>query len=83
MTTKIQKWGNSYGVRFSKTVLDEKTELLNQEFEVVFEKKGIFLKPIKNKKYTLKELIKGMNSKNKHEALDWGSPVGKEILEEW
>lgn len=31
------------------------------------------------KKYTLKELLKGMTKKNIHSETDWGRPMGKEI----
>lgn len=42
-------------------------------------KKKLKLKP----EYTLQELLKGITKKNKHELIDWGPDVGKEILEPW
>jgi antitoxin component of MazEF toxin-antitoxin module len=40
-------------------------------------KKG---RTVRQRKYALKELLKGVTEENKHPAVDWGPPVGKEIL---
>ncbi len=43
----------------------------------------LVMKPKKQKEYTLKELLKGMTKKNRHEPVEWGPDVGNEILEAW
>jgi len=40
----------------------------------------LIVKPKIKKEYTLAELLKGMTPENRHELLDWGPDVGKEIL---
>jgi antitoxin component of MazEF toxin-antitoxin module len=40
-------------------------------------KKG---RTVRKRKYTLEQLLEGVTEENKHPAVDWGPPVGKEIL---
>ena len=35
---------------------------------------------VRKRKYTLAQLLKGVTEENKHRAVDWGAPVGKEVL---
>ena len=35
---------------------------------------------VRKRKYTLEQLLKGVSPENKHAAVDWGPPVGKEVL---
>jgi antitoxin MazE len=81
MTTKIQKWGNSLGIRLPKALIESTAFSLGTEVEV--EKKGseIILKVIKDKKPTLKEMLKGMTKANFEPLVDWGPPVGREIID--
>jgi antitoxin MazE len=81
MTTKIQKWGNSLGIRLPKALIESTAFSLGSEVEV--EKKGseIILKVIKDKKPTLKEMLKGMTKANFEPLVDWGPPVGREIID--
>ena len=81
MTTKIQKWGNSLGIRLPKVLIESTSFSLGSEVEV--EKKGsqIILKVVENKRPTLKDLLKGMTKANFEPMLDWGPDVGKEIIE--
>ena len=83
MTTKIQKWGNSLAVRIPKSIMQNSG--LVQGGEVVLELQNglLFVRPKKQKEYTLKELLKGMTKENRHEPVDWGPDVGNEILEAW
>jgi len=37
------------------------------------------IKPVKLKKYTLLDMVKGITPKNRHKEFDWGKPRGKEI----
>ena len=84
MITKIQKWGNSYGVRISKVLADEHGISLNREMEILFKKGSLILKPKKQEEYTLKELLNGITKDNTpdKEDIEWFTnmkPTGKEI----
>ena len=81
MKVKIQKWGNSLAVRIPKSFAVQ-TEI-EQDSIVdlsVFEG-NIIVKPEKRKpKYTLEELLEGVTEENLHGEIDFGKPVGKEML---
>ncbi len=80
MTTSIQKWGNSQGIRIPKHLLDslkwdtdEKITIKAQDNRIVIEQ----AEPKKHK--TLSELFDGYNGDYEPEEFDWGEPVGREI----
>ncbi len=35
---------------------------------------------VRKRKYTLKQLLEAVTEENRHSAVDWGPPVGKEVL---
>ncbi len=59
MKTKIQKWGNSQGIRFSKEILEKVHLIVGDEVEIVVQNKQTLVKAVseKRKKYKLKDLI--------------------------
>lgn len=79
MITKIKKWGNSFGIRLPKTIIEGLNLSENTELEILPTKEGIELKA-KTKKQTLKDLCDQINSENRHSEIEWGMPVGKEII---
>ena len=80
MLTKVQKWGNSQGLRFTKHILNEAQIEVGDEVEVLVQDGSIIVKPaVKVRgKYDLKELVAKMPKKYKPEEEDWGEPVGNE-----
>jgi antitoxin MazE len=78
MTTKIQKWGNSLGIRLPKAIIEDTPFCLGTE--VIINKKGseIILKPVK---HTLEEIMKTIDPRKIHRLVDWGPDVGNEIIE--
>lgn len=77
LKVRIQKWGNSLGVRIPQGIA--KTAGIKSDTEVEMEVKEttILLKPIK--KYSLESLISKISEKNLHKEIDTGSPIGNEI----
>lgn len=79
MEGKIQKWGNSNGVRIPKVYLDALN--LRTDDLVEIERKDdsiIIFKKIK-KEISLKERIANYNGPNLCEEFVWDEKVGKEI----
>ncbi|KGX91728.1 AbrB/MazE/SpoVT family DNA-binding domain-containing protein [Pontibacillus marinus] len=77
-STKVQKWGNSLGVRipnvFAKSIeIGEGTEV-----EMYVSDQKLTIQP-KNKKPTLEELLAQCKPENRHEEIDSGNK-GKELL---
>ena len=82
MLSRIQKWGNSQGLRFTKALLQEAQINVGDEVSVSVQKGRIIVEPATKVrgKYDLKELISKIPQDYQAEELDWGEPVGKE---EW
>lgn len=80
MVTKIQKWGNSQGLRVSREVLEQVHVAVGDAVEVSVKKGAILIQPIKQLrgKYSLRQLIAQMPKHYKPTAEEWGKPVGKE-----
>ncbi len=79
MVAKIQKWGNSLGIRIPKHLLDELEIEENASVEIVAKGNNILIYPIKKKAYSLKELMSAVTKNNLHTEIDDDAPVGKEV----
>ncbi len=77
MSVKIQKWGNSLGVRIPKTVIEKVN--LSENSEVVVESKNgtIVIFPAK-KEYSLDALLEQINKSNLHTEEEF-KPEGNEV----
>ena len=68
MTTTIQKWGNSQGIRIPKILLDTVEWGENEQIIIL----------VDNRK-NIKELFEDFEGKYEPIEMDWGEPVGEEI----
>ena len=82
MITKVQKWGNSQGLRFPKTVLEEAQINVGDEVNVTVQDGKIIIETVNRLRnaYDLRELVSKIPTDYRAEEVDWGAPVGKE---EW
>ena len=80
MLSKVQKWGNSQGLRFTKALLDEAQIKVGDEVKISVDKGRIIVEPATKVrgKYDLETLVSRMPKGYQTEELDWGSPVGRE-----
>jgi antitoxin component of MazEF toxin-antitoxin module len=83
-TSAIRKWGNGYGVLLPKRIVESSVFVGEGVVELVFSKSGATLRPQEKRRITLTNMIAGMPSKkdarkNKHDVIDFGADVGKEI----
>lgn len=78
MKARIKKWGNSAAVRIPAHVMRAARLNLSDVVDVREEAGRIVIEPVRLKMYDLGELLKGITSKNQHEAFDFGPVVGKE-----
>lgn len=78
MTTVVAKWGNSLAIRIPRSVAEQAqvTEGIAINFSV--EGNRIVITPQKRKKYTLDELLEGMNPDKFHPEFETGNAVGNE-----
>ena len=78
MNTKIQKFGNSLGVHIPKEIVKSLSLEKGSVIEITQEKKHIKIK-IVQKKETLEDLLAKITPENRHELIEFGDPVGREI----
>jgi antitoxin MazE len=80
MVTKVQKWGNSQGLRFTKEVLQEAQIDVGDEVEVSVRGGRIIVEPVSKVRgrYQLKDLVARIGKGQRAKEVDWGAPVGKE-----
>jgi len=82
MTTTIQKWGNSQGIRLPKVLLDRLFLSENDKVELVAENDSIILKKATRKRRankSLEERFKGYSGNYLCNECDWGEPLGNEV----
>ncbi len=81
MQTKIQKWGNSNGIRLPKIILDALNLSNNDELDIVIKDNNIVLSKTTTKRHvSLAERLEGNKTEYKFEEWDTGSTIGKEVL---
>ncbi len=79
MITKLQKWGNSLGLRIPKSFAAETQVEAGSTVDISVQDGGLVVRPIRRKKYTLSELLRRVSSKNLHDEIATGEPVGREV----
>lgn len=78
MQTKVQKWGNSLGVRIPRAFAAQARIRAGSAVDISLEKDGLRVRPIR-RRYSLGELLKKVNSLNRHGEVATGAPVGREV----
>ncbi len=78
-TQTISKWGNSLAVRIPAGAADSVGLSEGSEVEITVRAGALIVKPSRKRRYELMELIDQITPENRHELIDWGTPVGKEV----
>ena len=78
MQTKVQKWGNSLGLRIPKSFAEQAGVEAGSEVDLSVEDGELIVRPRRTPKYDLKDLLRGVTAKNVHKEVETGEPVGRE-----
>jgi antitoxin MazE len=80
MVTRVQKWGNSQGLRLAKQVLEEARISVGDDVDVTTRDGVIVIAPLRpaRRRQSLQELVSRIPKDYKASEVDWGAPVGKE-----
>lgn len=78
MQTKIQRWGNSLGLRIPKSFAEEAHVEAGSTVDISVEGGELVVRPIRPRRYDLRSLVKAITPKNVHEVVETGTPVGRE-----
>ncbi len=76
MTVRVQKWGNSLGVRIPKSIARQTSIREGARLEVIAANGRVVLRP--QRVPSLKELVAAMKPANRPGIVHWGKPVGRE-----
>ena len=79
MEARLQKWGNSVGIRIPNSLLKSLNLSINDKINLVEEDNKIIITKSKKSKIDLKELFEKYNGENLAKEFEWDDPVGKEI----
>lgn len=80
METVIRKWGNSPALRLPSAVMKSAALEVEQHVIITATKGRIVIEPLAQPEYKLEDLLAGITDDNAHEAVDFGGPVGEEML---
>ena len=81
MVTRVQKWGNSQGLRLAKQLLEEAHISIGDEVDVTMRDGAIIIAPIMRirGKRSLQELVSRIPKNHKPGEVEWGNPIGSEV----
>lgn len=80
MTVKLQKWGNSQGIRIPKFMLDDLTWSENEMVDIIIDDGRIIIERSKtNQRPDIHALFEGFKGKYEPSEPDWGDPSGREV----
>ena len=79
MEARIQKWGNSAGIRIPSSILKSLNIKTNDILDIAQEDDRIIISIPKKKKISLEDRFKGYHGKNLAKEFSWDENVGKEI----
>ena len=82
MITKVQKWGNSHGLRLTKQVMTDADIDTGDDVHIEVRDGAIIISPVRRVRgrYDLSDLVKGLTPDDRPVDTGWGDPVGRE---EW
>lgn len=78
MRSKVQKWGNSLGLRIPKPFAEEVGLEPDSAVEVSLEKGKLVVSPAKGLSFRLDDLLEGITAANLHREVRSGPPAGNE-----
>ena len=81
MVTKVQKWGNSQGVRLSKELMATADIEVGDAVEISVHDGVLVVKPVRRVRggHDLRALVREIPADYDPEDFDWGRPVGREV----
>ncbi len=81
MLTKILKWGNSQGLRISKSLLSDSQLDVGDEVNISVKEGVIIVAPAKRirGRHNLKDLVARIPENYQPGEIDWSGKAGKEV----
>jgi len=81
MEAVLKRWGNSVAVRLPSSLVKAYKLKEDAKLTITESEGAIVLRPKRKQvRYNLTSLLAQITDSNKHDAVDFGAPVGQEIL---
>jgi antitoxin MazE len=80
MRAVVKKWGNSASVRIPTGIMEAAHLRLDDHVDVREEGGRIVIEPIRGSEFDIDQLLAGITPQNLHTEIDFGAPIGKELL---
>ena len=82
MLSKVQKWGNSQGIRIPKNLLENSNIKVGEEVDITVQEGKIIVASTNRVRgrYDIKDLVRKMPKGYEPKEENWGAPLGRE---EW
>lgn len=80
MIAKIQKWGNSLGLRIPRSFAREVRVRSGSTVDLSVKGGRLVVSPLISRKYALEDLLAGITRANLHGEENLGAPLGRELL---
>jgi antitoxin MazE len=78
MQTKIQKWGNSLGLRIPRSFAVEAQVEEGATVDLTVDKGRLLVQPLRVRRYTLSALLRKVSRRNLHDEVSTGRAIGRE-----
>jgi antitoxin MazE len=79
MHVVVKKWGNSASVRLPTAVMQAAHLRLDQPVDVRVEDGRVIIEPVEPETFELSALLAGITDDNRHDPIEFGDAVGREI----
>ncbi|MEI8376708.1 MAG: AbrB/MazE/SpoVT family DNA-binding domain-containing protein [Planctomycetota bacterium] len=79
MLARIQKWGNSLGLRIPKALAADARVAEGTSVELNVENGRLIVVPRRKVKCSIEDLVARITPENLHGETDTGTPVGREV----
>ena len=79
MEARLQKWGNSNGIRIPNALLEDLKIKTNDKVNIEKQDDKIVISKVKSSKISLKDLFDKYNGENLSNDFSWDDPKGREI----
>ena len=78
MLTKVQKWGNSLGVRIPRSFAADVRVRPGSVVDISLVRGGLMVRAARPARPRLADLLKRVSRRNLHAEVSWGAPEGRE-----
>jgi antitoxin MazE len=79
MTTTVQKWGNSLGIRIPKAIIEAIGAREGRELRITTQQHKMVIELVQTETIDIEKLIKKITLQNAHAEIQWGAAVGDEV----